>query len=657
MTFIVCNFRNINLKFFINQTHFVKQTRNKTNHKFYKNYCSRAGDYKDYPISLEYIRNFSIIAHVDHGKSTLADRILEVTGAIKENSGAQVLDKLQVEKERGITVKAQTASLRYVYKAPCQGVILLVDANDGVQAQTVANYHLASERNLKIIPVINKIDLKNADPMKVTNQLKSVFNIDSTEILKISAKLGIGIREVLNSIVERIPPPNGSRDEPLKALLFDCWYDKYKGSIMLIYLNDGTLSVSDSITSIYTKKSYEVKSLMLLRPQEEYVSKLYAGQVGCVICNLRSSKEAHIGDTFHLAKKPVEPLVGFRPAKPMVFAGFYPMDQSCYMDLQKAIERLTVNDSSVDVVSESSPALGQGWRIGFLGLLHMEVFQQRLEQEYGAEPVVTAPSVTYKAEIIGSKYIKKYKDSTIFFNNPAYFPDKMYIKELYEPMIIGTIIAPAEYIGDVIALCLNRRGVEQSTKYLDNDRVILEFLLPLNEVVLDFHDKLKSITSGYASFDYEENDYQQSNIVKIDIALNGNVIEELCTIAHCTNATEYGRKICEKLVGILPRQQFEIIIHAKIGSKILCKEILKPYRKDVTAKLYGGDITRRKKLLAQQAEVLGCPGVGIHTRPETSDISNSGIFIASFSYDNDVKVWSVQYFQLRRYKFKLAYQK
>ncbi|KAM0726430.1 Translation factor GUF1-like protein, mitochondrial [Formica fusca] len=580
----------------------------------------------EYDIPVENIRNFSIVAHVDHGKSTLADRLLELTGAIKTNSGKQVLDNLQVEKERGITVKAQTASLFYSYQgknylinlidtpghvdfsaevhrslAPCQGVILLVDANDGVQAQTVANYYLARDKNLVIIPVINKVDLKNANPEKVKDQLQILFDVEHIDVIKISAKLGTGIDKVLDAIVERIPPPNVCRDQSFRALIFDSWYDKHKGAISLIYVKDGALSVGKYITSLHMQKSYEIRSIFLLRPYAENVKTIFAGQVGAIACNMKS-KEAHIGDTLHLRHQSVESLEGFKPPKPMVFAGVYPMDQSQFVSLQAAIDKLTLNDSAVTVTLESSIALGRGWRIGFLGLLHMEVFIQRLEQEYGAQPIVTAPAVTYKAKIFGSKNIAKYKKDVISFNNPAHFPDIQIVSEFYEPMIIATVITPVKYMSDIASLCREKRGVEKLNKTIGNDRLMLQYVMPLSEVILDFHDSLKSISSGYASFDYEDYDYQLSDIVKLDILLNGKQVEELSTIVHKAKVLQTGKKLCAKLLETIPRQLFEIAIQAAIKSKVIARETLKPYKKDVTAKLYGGDVTRRKKLLAQQAE-------------------------------------------------------
>nr|XP_040148418.1 translation factor GUF1, mitochondrial isoform X3 [Ictidomys tridecemlineatus] len=509
---------------------------------------------------VEDIRNFSIIAHVDHGKSTLADRLLELTGTIdKTKNNKQVLDKLQVERERGITVKAQTASLFYSFQgkqyllnlidtpghvdfsyevsrslSACQGVLLVIDANEGIQAQTVANFFLAFEAQLTVIPVINKIDLKNADPDMVEKQIEKVFDIPSDECIKISAKLGTNVESVLQAVIERIPP--------------------------------------------------------------------YAGQVGYLIAGMKDVTEAQIGDTLYLHNHPVEPLPGFKSAKPMVFAGMYPVDQSEYNNLKSAIEKLTLNDSSVTVHRDSSLALGAGWRLGFLGLLHMEVFNQRLEQEYNAAVILTTPTVPYKAVLSSAKLIKEYRQKEITIINPAQFPDKPKVTEYLEPIVLGTIITPDEYTGKIMMLCQARRAVQQNMMFIDQSRVMLKYLFPLNEIVVDFYDSLKSLSSGYASFDYEDAGYQTAELVKMDILLNGNIVEELVTIVHKDKAHTVGKTICERLKDTLPRQLFEIAIQAAIGSKIVARETVKPYRKNVLAKCYGGDITRKMKLLKRQAE-------------------------------------------------------
>ncbi|XP_068226597.1 translation factor GUF1, mitochondrial isoform X2 [Palaemon carinicauda] len=579
---------------------------------------------------IDNIRNFSIIAHVDHGKSTLADRILEITGAIKTDEiNKQVLDKLQVERERGITVKAQTASIVYRHKgqvfllnlidtpghvdftyevsrslAACEGVILLVDANEGVQAQTVANFYLAFANGLTIIPVLNKIDLKNANPEAVKEQMLNLFEIDPDDVLQISAKHGTGVRDVIERVIDTIPPPTYKCEieKPFRGLLFDSWFDRYKGAISLLLVVDGEIKKGDHISSSHTGKSYEVKELGILTPKEVLVPQLYTGQVGFITANMRSPKDAQVGDTLYLKGSDVTPLEGFRPAKPMVFAGVYPLDQSENHVLRGALERLTLNDGSVSMNIETSAALGQGWRLGFLGLLHMDVFNQRLEQEHGAQVIITTPSVPYKVELHGEKVIERYGGKEVIVTNPSHWPDTSHIVSTSEPMIMGTIITPDRYLGAVIGLCQEKRGFQHNMKNLDNDRIIMQYQLPLNEIVVDFYDKLKSITSGYASFDYEDIGFQPSSLVKLDFLLNSQAVEELSIIVHKSKAQSFGRYICEKLQEKIPRQLFHIGIQAAVGGKILARTNIKPLRKDVTAKLYGGDITRRKKLLKQQTE-------------------------------------------------------
>ncbi|XKL63003.1 hypothetical protein PGB90_005367 [Kerria lacca] len=592
--------------------------------------------YEDIPISN--IRNFSIIAHVDHGKSTLADRLLEITGTLNlEPDRKQVLDRLQVERERGITVKAVTASLQYISKknkqiyllnlvdtpghvdfsnevirslTACQSVILLVDAKEGVQAQTFANFYLAFVNNLIIIPVLNKVDLKNANTQMVGKQLSNLFEIEEKDILKISAKLGTGIIELLERIVSIAPAPPSERNAPLKALLFDSWFEKYRGVIILLYIQDGEIKKGDIICSHHTGASYTVNNVGIVRPNEYETDVLKGGQIGYVTCNMQSVKEARIGDTFYHKGHFVEPFPGFKPLRPMVFSGIYPIESSQYVALRSAIDKLTLTDSAVTLATETSPALGHGWRLGFLGLLHLEVFNQRLDQEYGAQTIMTAPSVTYKVRIIGEKNIKKYRTDELEISNPVHLPDVKIIKEMLEPTITGTIIAPfsdpvcflAEYLSKIVSLCAERRGEEKSVSFLDESRVIIQYILPLNEIVIDFHDKLKNISSGFASFDYENNGYVISDLVKIDLLLNGEVVEELCSIVHRSKARKFGHELCEKLTEIIPRKQFKIAIQAAIGTKIIARENIKPYRKDVTQNLYGGDATRRYKLLHRQAE-------------------------------------------------------
>ncbi|XP_058155135.1 translation factor GUF1, mitochondrial isoform X3 [Dasypus novemcinctus] len=583
-------------------------------------------DMSTFPV--ENIRNFSIIAHVDHGKSTLADRLLELTGTIdKTKNNKQVLDKLQVERERGITVKAQTASLfyncegkQYLFNlidtpghvdfnyevsrslSACQGVLLVVDANEGIQAQTVANFFLAFEAQLSVIPVINKIDLKNADPERVEKQIEKVFDIPSDECLKISAKLGTNVESVLQAVIKRIPPPKVHRKNPLKALVFDSTFDQYRGVITNVALFDGVVSKGDKIVSAHNQKTYEVNEVGILNPNEQPTHKLYAGQVGYLIAGMKDVTDAQIGDTLYLHKQPVEPLPGFKSAKPMVFAGMYPIDQSEYNNLKSAIEKLTLNDSSVTVHRDSSLALGAGWRLGFLGLLHMEVFNQRLEQEYNASVILTTPTVPFKAVLSSAKLIKEYREKEITIINPAQFPDKSKVTEYLEPIVLGTIITPDEYIGKIMMLCEARRAVQKNMMFIDQNRVMLKYLFPLSEIVVDFYDSLKSLSSGYASFDYEDAGYQTADLVKMDILLNGNIVEELVAVVHKDKAHSVGKVICERLKDSLPRQLFEIAIQAAIGSKIIARETVKAYRKNVLAKCYGGDITRKMKLLKRQAE-------------------------------------------------------
>ncbi|CAL8358339.1 unnamed protein product [Merluccius merluccius] len=574
-------------------------------------------DLSKFPV--ERIRNFSIIAHIDHGKSTLADRLLEITGAIvKTERNKQVLDKLQVEQERGITVKAQTASVFYTHQgqqyllnlidtpghvdfsyevsrsiSACQGVLLIVDANQGIQAQTVANFYLAFEAQLTIIPVINKIDLKNADPERVEAQIEKVFDIPREECIRISAKLGTNVERVLQEIVERLPPPTASRDDSFKALVFDSDFSHYRGVVANVAVFGGQVRKGDRIVSAYLGKSYEVNELGLLRPHEHPTDRLYAGQVGYMVAGMKDVKEAQIGDTLYHQQHPVDALPGFKPAKAMVFAGIYPMDQSEYTGLRSAIDKLTLNDSSVTVQKDSSLALGAGWRLGFLGLLHMEVFNQRLEQEYNANVVVTAPTVPYKAE---------HGSEEITIVNPAQFPDRSVVSQYLEPMVNGTILAPDSYIGKIMTLCLNRRATQENMVYIDDHRVMMKYIFPLNEIVVDFYDLLKSMSSGYASFDYENAGYQAADLIKMDILLNGKSVEELTMIVHRQRAYNVGKAMCERLKDSIPRQMFEIAVQAAIGSKVIARETIKPFRKNVLAKCYGGDITRKMKLLKRQAE-------------------------------------------------------
>uniref|UniRef100_A0A7C8ZH12 Translation factor GUF1 homolog, mitochondrial n=1 Tax=Opuntia streptacantha TaxID=393608 RepID=A0A7C8ZH12_OPUST len=601
-------------------------------------YCSQSRKERDKENGIdlsqfppERIRNFSIIAHVDHGKSTLADRLLELTGTIKKGHGQpQYLDKLQVERERGITVKAQTATMFHKYSsgiatnsdniptfllnlvdtpghvdfsyevsrslAACQGALLVVDAAQGVQAQTVANFYLAFESNLTIIPVINKIDQPTADPDRVMAQLKSMFDLDPRDALLTSAKTGQGLEHVLPAVVERIPPPPGKIDSPLRMLLLDSYYDEYKGVICHVAIVDGTLRKGDRISSVATGQTYEVSDIGIMHPELVPTGVLFTGQVGYVVSGMRSTKEARVGDTLHHVRSVVEPLPGFKPVKHMVFSGLYPADGSDFEALNHAIERLTCNDASVVVTKETSTALGLGFRCGFLGLLHMDVFHQRLEQEYGAHVISTVPTVPY---------IFEYSDgSKVEVQNPASLPSnpKKRVTTCWEPTVVATIIIPSEYVGPVMTLCSDRRGEQLEYSFIDSQRAFMKYRLPLREIVVDFYDQLKSITSGYASFDYEDSEYQSSDLVKLDILLNGQPVDAMATIVHNLKAQRVGRQLVEKLKQVIDRQMFEVTIQAAIGSKVIARETISAMRKNVLAKCYGGDVTRKRKLLEKQKE-------------------------------------------------------
>jgi translation factor GUF1, mitochondrial len=568
----------------------------------------------------ERIRNFSIIAHIDHGKSTLADRLLEFTGTLSTRSGAnkQFLDKLQVEQERGITVKAQTASMLYEYKGEqyllnlidtpghvdftyevsrslyaCQGALLLTDASQGIEAQTMANFYLAFEQDLTILPVINKIDLPHANAPKVAKELNKLFDFQEEDCILASAKSGIGIEEILAAVIEKIPAPTSNREEKLKALLFDSWYDEYRGVVCLIALQDGTLKKGDLIKLYQSDLAYEILDIGLMYPEETSTGELHAGQVGYIITGMKTVKEARVGDTISHKTETIEPFPGFKPAKPMVFAGIFPVVSTEFPLLIDAIEKLTLNDASVTTEKKSSVALGLGFRCGFLGLLHMDVFKQRLEQEYNLDIIVTAPSVMYYIELNHNK-------GRVSIENPSEFPDPVYIKDILEPMINATIIVPKTYLGNVLGLCQKKRGIQTDMSYIDEDRVMVHYQLPLNEVASDFYDDLKSLTSGYASFDYEESGYQPSDLVKLDILLSGTPVDALSVIVHRSNSVSIGRNLAEKLKKAIPRQLFEVVIQAAIGAKIIARENVSAMRKNVTAKCYGGDITRKRKLLEKQ---------------------------------------------------------
>ena len=566
------------------------------------------------------IRNFSVIAHIDHGKSTLSDRLLERTGTIStRNKNEQFLDKLQVERERGITVKAQSASMVHTYNGneyllnlidtpghvdfsyevsrslyACQAALLLVDAVQGVQAQTIANFYLAFEQGLTIIPVINKIDLPNADPKRIGEEITKLFGFEFSECILASAKQGIGIDDILNAIVTRTPPPIGNREKPLRALLFDSWYDIYKGVISLVAIKDGELRKGDQITLAQVNNTYEVLEVGLMYPYQTPTDVLYAGQVGYVVAGMKLLNEARVGETIHHYRKPVELFPGFKPSKPMVFAGIFPTDNDDFELLQDAIAKLMLTDASVKIEKKSSPALGLGFLCGFLGLLHMDVFKQRLEQEYNLSVIITAPSVVYKVVLTSG--------NTIDVETPSDLPDVQRIEKILEPIITATIITPQKHLGAIMQLCHERRGEQKNMTYLSEERVILTYELPLNEVATDFYDRLKSLTAGYASMDYEVSTHKEADLVKLDILLNGKSVDAFSTIVHHEKAFYVGRELTARLRGAIPRQLFEVVIQAAIGAKIIARETISAMRKNVIAKCYGGDISRKRKLIDKQKE-------------------------------------------------------
>ena len=568
----------------------------------------------------EKIRNFSIIAHIDHGKSTLADRILEHTGALDPRDfKEQVLDAMDLERERGITIKAHAVRLNYRAKdgtqyilnlidtpghvdftyevsrslAACEGAILVVDASQGVEAQTIANTYLAVENHLEILAVINKIDLPGADVEETRRQIKDVLGLDADEAIPASAKEGIGTIEILESIVSKIPTPSGDLNKPLKALIFDSWYDNYQGVIVLTRVIDGRIRPGQQIMLMSTKTVYEVQSLGVFTPKPLQVNELTTGEVGYIVAGIKKVWETKIGDTITDAANPTtSPFPGYREVKPMVFAGLYPVDSGDYKMLRDAVEKLRLNDSSFTFEPESSLALGFGFRCGFLGLLHMEIIHERLEREFELNLISTAPTVVYK--------ITTTDGNRTTIDSPSALPPPQTIERLEEPFILATIITPAEYAGSIIGLCQERRGVQQEIKYVSKDRMMLIYELPLNEIVLDFYDKLKSISKGYASLDYELSGYKNSDLVRLDILLNGEIVDALSFISHRDKAEIRGRQLAEKIKELIPRQLYEVIIQSAIGGKIIARETIKPLRKNVTAKCYGGDITRKRKLWEKQ---------------------------------------------------------
>ncbi len=569
------------------------------------------------------IRNFSIIAHIDHGKSTLADRILEQTQSVAvRDMEDQLLDNMDLERERGITIKAHAVTLiykaddgeEYVFNlidtpghvdfnyevsrslAACEGAVLVVDASQGIEAQTLANTYLALDAGLEIVPVINKIDLPSADPDRVKNEIEDVIGLPAEDAPCISAKVGINIHDVMEQIVSLVPPPEGDDSKPLQALIFDSYYDSYKGVIIYVRVKEGSLKVGDTIRFMATGKEFSVVECGFMRATcLEPTQALYAGEVGYIAASIKTVSDARVGDTVTLADSPAEePLPGYRAVQPMVFCGIYPADGAKYPDLREALEKLELNDAALSFEPETSVALGFGFRCGFLGLLHMEIIQERLEREYNLDLITTAPSVIFR--------ITKTDGTVVYIDNPTNYPDPGFITKAEEPVTEAHIYSPSEYVGNIMELCQDRRGIFKDMKYIDSDRVDIHYILPLAEIVYDFFDTLKSRTRGYASFDYEVSGYQESKLVKLDIMLNGEVVDALSFIIHADKAYSRARKMAEKLKEKIPRQLFEVPIQACIGGKIIARETVKAMRKDVLAKCYGGDITRKKKLLEKQKE-------------------------------------------------------
>jgi GTP-binding protein LepA len=569
-----------------------------------------------------HIRNFSIIAHIDHGKSTLADRLLEYTGAISpRESREQILDAMDLERERGITIKAHTVTVRYkaedgqeyllnlidtpghvdfTYEvsrslAACEGALLLVDASQGVEAQTIANANLAMENGLTIIPVINKVDLASADVEGTKRQIEDVLSLDTHDAILTSAKAGLGTKEILEAIVKRIPSPRGNSEGPLKALIFDSWFDNYQGVTVLARVGDGEIKPGQKVRMTGTDKNFEILEVGVFTPKRLKQDKLSTGEVGYVVAGIRRVGDTRIGDTITETDRPTDsPYPGYKEAKPMVFCGLYSTDADRYEDLRDALEKLRLNDSSFVYEPETSLALGFGFRCGFLGLLHMEIIQERLEREFALELISTTPTVVYK--------VRTTKGELLHIDNPAKLPDATSIQDFEEPYIKATIITPEAYVGNLLALCQERRGTQKGLTYLNPTRVMLVYEMPLSEIVLDFYDKLKSKTQGYASLDYEVIGYQPAELVKVDVLLNGESVDALSFIVHRDKAATRGRHVAEKMKELIPRQMFEVAIQAAIGNKIVARETVGALKKNVTAKCYGGDITRKRKLWEKQKE-------------------------------------------------------
>lgn len=571
---------------------------------------------------MENIRNFSIIAHIDHGKSTLADRLIQECGAIESREmSSQVMDTMDIEKERGITIKAQSVRLNYTLDgtnyilnlidtpghvdfsyevsrslSSCEGALLVVDASQGVEAQTIANVYIALENNLEIIPVINKIDLMAANPQRVKDEIENTIGLDCTHALEVSAKSGKGIKELLEMIIYTIPPPSGKPNDKLKALIYDSWFDNYLGALALVRVIDGNISIDDEILVMNTNKSHKVLNLMYphpLYPQKTNIIK--CGEIGIVCLGLKQVNDIAVGDTMtHKNNKADEPISGFKQAKPFVFAGIYPIQTDKFEDLRDALNKLQLNDSSLVFEPETSIALGFGFRVGFLGLLHMEVIKERLEREFDLDLIATAPTVLYNVYLTDGEVVQ--------VQNPAELPQEQKIARIEEPYVKATIITPAEFLGNVIKLVQNRRGIQDKMEYITEDRVLLSYSIPTNEIIMDFYDKLKSSTKGYASFDYEPIGYREGDLIKLDIKVAGDIVDALSIIVAKQKAYEKGKNLVSTMKDIIPRQLFEVAIQASIGNKVIARETIKSMGKNVTAKCYGGDITRKRKLLEKQKE-------------------------------------------------------
>jgi GTP-binding protein LepA len=568
---------------------------------------------------MQHIRNFSIIAHIDHGKSTLADRIIQMCGGLSDREmEAQVLDSMDLERERGITIKAQTAALEYKSRdgksyllnlidtpghvdfsyevsrslAACEGALLVVDASQGVEAQTVANCYTAIEQGVEVVPVLNKIDLPAAEPDRVIKEIEDIIGIDAQDALYASAKTGEGVQEILEAVISRIPAPKGDPSAPLKALIIDSWFDNYVGVVMLVRVMDGVLRPRDKMLLMASKAVHLCEQVGVFTPKSKNRESLGAGEVGFIISGIKELKSAKVGDTVTLADRPAaEPLLGFKEIKPQVFAGLYPVESNQYDALRDALEKLKLNDSSLHYEPETSQALGFGFRCGFLGLLHLDIVQERLEREYDMDLITTAPTVVYQIVM---------RDGSITeIENPSKMPDLSKIQEIREPIITATILVPQEYVGAVITLCISKRGIQKNMQYMGR-QVMLKYEMPLNEVVMDFFDRLKSASRGYASLDYEFKEFRASDLVKLDILINGEKVDALSLIVHRANSQYRGRELAEKMRELIPRQMFDIAVQAAIGSHIIARESIKALRKNVLAKCYGGDITRKRKLLEKQ---------------------------------------------------------